>query len=235
MAPENNPTRQRGLPSRVLQVTAELVINLALLALLYAVWQLTWNDHRLATEQARLTQSVERNWSTAAASASSTAPAKAWRTGDPIAVLHVPRFGHDWSPRTIVEGVGADELARGAGHYPGTTAPGLIGNFAVAGHRQTHGSAFAQIAELRPGDPIVVETGTHWYVYRVIETAIVPPTAVDVIDPAPDRPGTAPVRPLLTLTSCHPMYSSRERYVVHAALVQTTTRAAGRPVALGKA
>lgn len=232
MVPENTPDRRRGLPSRVLQVTAELVINLALLALLYAVWQLTWNDHQMASEQARITQSVEHRWSAVPTSA---APQTTWRTGEPIAVLHVPRFGHDWTPRTIVEGVGAAELSRGAGHYPGTTAPGSIGNFAVAGHRQTHGSAFAQIADLRTGDPIIVETSTHWYVYRVISTAVVPPTALDVIDPVPDRPHATPVRPLLTLTSCHPMYSSRERYVVHAALTQTTTRSAGRPLALGKA
>ncbi|MBB1009216.1 sortase, partial [Dietzia sp. SLG510A3-3B2-2] len=41
----------------------------------------------------------------------------------------------------------------------------------------------------------------------------------------------APER-LLTLTTCHPMYSNAERLIVHAALVETTAKTDGRPAAL---
>ncbi|MGI9588199.1 MAG: sortase domain-containing protein, partial [Dietzia maris] len=37
---------------------------------------------------------------------------------------------------------------------------------------------------------------------------------------------------LLTLTTCHPMYSNAERLIVHAALVETTAKTDGRPAAL---
>lgn len=43
--------------------------------------------------------------------------------------------------------------------------------------------------------------------------------------------GEAPER-LLTLTTCHPMYSNAERLIVHAALVETTSKTDGPPAAL---
>ncbi|MBB1022362.1 sortase, partial [Dietzia sp. E1] len=37
---------------------------------------------------------------------------------------------------------------------------------------------------------------------------------------------------LLTLTTCHPMYSNAQRLIVHAVLTETTAKADGRPAAL---
>ena len=105
--------------------------------------------------------------------------------------------------------------------------PGAIGNFALAGHRLTHGSAFMKIADLRLGDPIVVETPTTWYVYRVTASLIVNPDQVDVIDPVPEHPGEQPTRALLTLTSCSPLFGHTQRYIVHAALVGSSPHSAG--------
>ena len=67
----------------------------------------------------------------------------------------------------VVEGVGDDDLARGPGHFPGTALPGEVGNFAVAGHRATHGEPFAHLDKLEEGDPVVVETVDGWLVYDV--------------------------------------------------------------------
>ena len=58
----------------------------------------------------------------------------------------------------VVEGVSLDDLAKGVGHYPKTVLPGEVGNFAVAGHRATHGEPFAYLDEVRKGDAVVVET-----------------------------------------------------------------------------
>ncbi len=57
---------------------------------------------------------------------------------------------------------------------------------------------------------------------------IVPPTAGEVVAPVPRRPGVAPERQLLTLTTCHPRFSARQRLVLHAVLV-TTYAKAGHP------
>lgn len=65
---------------------------------------------------------------------------------------------------------------------------------------------------------------------------ITTPHAVEVIAPVPGQPGPAPAageaERLLTLTTCHPMYSAAERLIVHAMLTETTAKTDGRPAAL---
>lgn len=55
---------------------------------------------------------------------------------------------------------------------------------------------------------------------------IVLPTRTTVLDTVPGRPAEAPASPehLLTLTTCHPRFSARERLVVHAVLTETSPR-----------
>jgi sortase A len=127
------------------------------------------------------------------------------REGDALARLEIPRIGVDW---IVVAGVRVEDLQKGPGHYPDTPLPGQEGNVAIAGHRTTYGAPFARINELEPGDEIVVSTFTGRFVYRMSEQWIVPPTDASVLDPSPF--------PVLTLTSCHPKYSARERIIVRA-------------------
>jgi sortase A len=87
--------------------------------------------------------------------------------GDGFANLYIPAFGKDYV-KTVIQGTDNDDLDRGPGHYVNTQLPGQIGNFAVAGHRVGKGEPFLNLDELRPGDPIVVQTATHWYVYTVL-------------------------------------------------------------------
>lgn len=71
----------------------------------------------------------------------------------------------------------------------------------------------------------------------VVGREIVTPDRVDVLAAVPGRPGVEPGRPmsLLTLTTCHPRFSARERMVVHAVLVGSapTPGATGRAGAPG--
>src|SRR5690625_1054692 len=146
--------------------------------------------------------------------------------------MHVPEFDRDRFP--LAEGVSLEEVlnVKGVGHYPETALPGQVGNFSVAGHRNTYGRAFEEIASLDEVDAIVVETAEAFYVYEVTESLIVMPQDVEVIAPAPGQPGTEPTERMLTLTACHPMYSARERYIVHAEFAYWTDRADGIPEAL---
>lgn len=128
--------------------------------------------------------------------------------GEAVARLVIPAIGVD---KIVVEGVGRSDLEKGPGHYPGTPLPGQPGNASIAGHRTTYGAPFYRIDELETGDEILVTTLQGSFRYEVMAQEIVAPSAVHVIeDKGDDR---------LTLTSCHPKYSARQRIVVTAALV----------------
>ncbi|HEY2042577.1 MAG TPA: class E sortase [Jatrophihabitans sp.] len=102
--------------------------------------------------------------------------------GQGFANLYIPRFGKDYA-WTIVQGVADADLERGPGHYTSTAVPGQIGNFSVAGHRVGKGEPFLNLDQLQPGDPIVVQTATNWYIYRVLGDAAQFQAASKIGDP----------------------------------------------------
>jgi sortase A len=128
--------------------------------------------------------------------------------GDEFAVLRVDRLGLE---AVVFEGVDRETLKKGPGHMPGTPLPGQPGNAVLSGHRTTYGRPFFDFDQLLPGDLIEVETAIGMNVYEVRSTEIVGPTDVWV---AADRPGG-----WLTLTTCHPKFSARQRLIVFAELV----------------
>ncbi|MGI9584419.1 MAG: class E sortase [Acidimicrobiia bacterium] len=132
--------------------------------------------------------------------------------GDPFAIIRIPSIERLQEGWTVVEGVRRSDLKNGAGHMPDTPLPGQPGNAVIAGHRTTYGAPFHEFDELVPGDIIEVETALGVHTYAVSETLIVRPTEVWVTDP---REGA-----WLTLTTCHPKFSSRQRLVVFAELVE---------------
>lgn len=157
--------------------------------------------------------------------------------GTGFANLYIPRLGKDYA-ETIVQGTSDGDLNEGPGHYVDSAVPGQIGNFAVAGHRVGKGEPFLNLDQLKPADAIVVQTASNWYVYRVLGQAatgdlavqndqgvpgreIVSPSAVQVIAPVPDHDGARATKAYLTLTTCHPKYSSNQRMIIHATLVRT--------------
>ena len=111
----------------------------------------------------------------------------------------------------VVEGVGVAELRKAPGHYPSTPLPGELGNAAIAGHRTTYGAPFNRLGEVLPGDLIKVRTLRGEFTYRAEAQRVVKPEQVEVLDPTPDA--------RLTLTTCHPKYSAKERLIVTAVLV----------------
>ncbi|MFB7589590.1 class E sortase [Streptomyces sp. NPDC056169] len=143
-----------------------------------------------------------------------------------FAVLRIPRIG---LTAPVARGVSKRSvLDKGyVGHYPGTAGPGLPGNFAVAGHRNTHGEPFRYINRLREGDRITVRTRERTYTYRVDQ--VLPQTAprdVGVVRAVPRslvKPsyGYSAAGSYLTLTTCTPEFSSAYRLVVWAKLVST--------------
>ena len=105
----------------------------------------------------------------------------AYANAEAFAVMYVPRFGDD-SQRTIAEGIGLDVLNSvdlGVGHYPGTQAPGEVGNFAIASHRSAYGGGMHEIEQLQLGDAIYVQTKDGWYTYRFRDLEYVTPETVE--------------------------------------------------------
>ncbi|MGA5453003.1 class E sortase [Streptomyces umbrinus] len=152
-------------------------------------------------------------------SASATNPTPRPRWTQAYAILTIPRLG---LRVPVAEGISkGNVLNKGyVGHYPGTAQPGRDGNFALAGHRNTHGEPFRYINRLRRGDRIEVETPAAVYTY-VVDRTLAQTSAGDggVIREVPRsevRPSYGYTDPgyYLTLTTCTPEYTSKYRLVV---------------------
>jgi sortase A len=139
----------------------------------------------------------------------SAARVPAVHDGDVIGIIHLP-----WSSYAIVEGTTRNDLEKGPGHYPATVFPGELGNAAIAGHRTTYLHPFYDADTLHVGSEIQIDMLWGRYTYRVTrEPYPVSPSDVSVV--ATHDPGAA----TLTLTTCNPKYSARQRLVVDATLV----------------
>lgn len=211
---------------------AELAITAGVVLAVFVFYLLVWTNHRTGAAQADLAEDFRAEQ----ASAQSSAQDEGKRFQDPesgegLGILHIPALGRDWS-WVVVEGVGDDDLARGPGHFPGTAMPGSIGNFAVAGHRATHGEPFADLDRLATGDEVVVETVDGWLTYEVTWVRILSPDATEVLEPVAGHPGQKATERTLTLITCNPRWSSTERLVVGASLVERRAADAGPPAAI---
>lgn len=266
-------------------VAGELLLTAGVLLVLFVIYEAFWTNLASGRLQAEAAAGLEEQWGDAPSPVAvrEPAPPPVPPLGDPFARVHLPTLGPD-AVYAVVEGVRAEDLRTGPGHYPGTQMPGEPGNSALAGHRNGSGAVFEHLDRLNSCDAIVVETETQWQIYRLLPVEaggaprraaaqhcltprqvdrvtsgdylhvagrhITTPDDVGVIAPQPGvadasapvaigaasggrqpTSGEAPER-LLTLTTCHPMYSNAERLIVHAALVETTAKTDGRPAAL---
>ena len=210
----------------------QTLITAGLVILLFVAYELYFTGIETARAQNALSEDIEALWGRGGGYSRPDDPKiEKIPLGSGIAILRVPRFGENWH-KVVVEGVEVDDLKNGPGHYPGTQLPGEIGNFVISGHRTTYGAPFNRIDELREGDPIVVETRDTWFTYRVSTKEIVSPQAIEVTYPVPKQAGEKPTIARLTLTSCHPKYSARQRIIVYAHLDDTKLKSAGLPAAL---
>ena len=172
--PESGPPpRQRSVGDMVrtfFRGVGQTLITFGVVVLLfivYEVWVTNWFSVR---ENHRLRTKLETAWANGQDPLSLPGSGvHAIPLGAGIANIYIPRLGQDFA-WTIVQGgdpPSQDELAKGPAHYGQTQMPGDIGNFAVAGHRVGKGEPFLNLDHLKPGDAVIIETGKHWYVYRV--------------------------------------------------------------------
>jgi sortase A len=207
--------------------------------LAYVGWQYYGTDIVSKRKHKALTTKLETEWRNPTV-ADLVGPGTGTRTpiGGGQAIVRIPAFGDDYRV-PLVEGVRDSDLAKGIGHFPGT-GPGQIGNFAIAGHRITHGEPFRRMLELDPGDRVIIETKSAIYTYEldtdpndltvsftegwVIDPIPVPPEGSSPPPDMPDFDTGSPKQAIITLTTCSEIFHTDDRSVAFGHLVETQRR-----------
>ena len=112
----------------------------------------------------------------------------------------------------VFEGTSEKNLNRGAGRIEGTARIGEPGNIGLAAHRDGY---FRALKDIRIGDRVQLTTPREVLTYRIVATAVVDPTAVEVLASTHTE--------MLTLVTCYPFYfvgAAPRRFIVHAELIQ---------------
>jgi len=144
--------------------------------------------------------------------------------GDPIAIIEMPTIG---VTKYVVAGVQTADLKKGPGHYPATPFPGELGNASIAGHRTTYGEPFRHLDDLNIGDPIVItDLLGRQFTYLVSNQQVVEANDSWVVAT------TDPTKAILTLTTCHPEFSAKQRLIVSAELDLLQSEIAPSPAAI---
>lgn len=106
-------------------------------------------------------------------------------------------------------------LRNGVVHYDGTADPGQAGNIVLFGHSSgppwspaKFNFVFTLLDKLQAGDTIIYDFDGNRYIYRVFSSTVVSPTTLTPLNPT--------TQPQLTLITCTPVGTSKNRLVVRA-------------------
>ena len=115
----------------------------------------------------------------------------------------------------ILEGESVKTVNRGIWRRPHSSTPDKGSNTVLVGHRFTYSghAVFYNLDKLRIGDPIIAYWQGKAYQYKVSSISVVPPETVSV------EAGTA--QPVLTLYTCTPLWSVKDRLVIQASLEES--------------
>ncbi|WP_425508830.1 class E sortase [Streptomyces malaysiensis] len=215
------------------RVVGELFITLGVVMLLFVTYQLWWTNIRAHQQANGAANNLQKKWDE---SGDNRDPGT-FSPGQGFAILYIPKLD---VKAPIAEGIDKHKvLDRGmVGHYGKSPLKTAMpwdkkGNFALAGHRNTHGEPFRYINRLKPGDEIVIETQSRYYTYAMSSILPqTPPSNTGVIKPVPPGSGfTGPGR-YITLTTCTPEFTSTYRMIVWGKMVDERPRSKGKPDAL---
>lgn len=114
----------------------------------------------------------------------------------------------------ISEGTTSDAMMRGFWHIPTTAYPGEQGNVVIIGHRFQYippaKNTFFNLDKVKIGDSIKVGSDNGDYTYIVTDIKVVDPNDISILKATNDY--------RLTLVTCTPLWTSKERLVVTAKL-----------------
>lgn len=235
---------------------AGIVIALVGLGLIgYGAWQYWGTTWVSRAEQDRIVEELERSWAALPSEpprstvvepgtpgGDKDVDGRAREDGDEVAVqasgttaeaiLRIPAFGSSYA-MPILEGTTSEALAVGVGHFSDSARPGEVGNYALAGHRVTHGEPFRDLPDLQAGDQVVIDTARWRYTYVLdtagdgLEVAFTETWVLDAVPRNPrggPQPSQAPGQRLITLTTCAELFHTDERLVAFGHLVDRSPR-----------
>lgn len=133
--------------------------------------------------------------------------------------LAIPSIGVD--TKVVPVGTKTDDkghtlwetAAFAVGHHKGSGLPGESGNVVLSGHISSprEGSVFSKLPQVKAGDGIIVSTAERQFLYVVVDTKVVTPDAVEVLDPTDQS--------MVTMITCVPDGVYSHRLVVKAEAV----------------
>ena len=147
--------------------------------------------------------------------------------GSAVTRIQIPRIGLD---TVVVQGTSNQALAAGSGHYPQTPLPCTPqGNVGIAGHRTMNGHPFQHLDQLVTGDKVILTTPFQTCTYKILASVdghanpyVTDPNDWTVIAQTP--------KPMLTMSTCTPEGTARQRLVARAELVSATNTVPGASV-----
>ena len=114
----------------------------------------------------------------------------------------------------IFEGTDSTTMNKGFWHFPTSSIPGQIGNTVIIGHRYAklppNRDTFFNLDKVKVGDSIEVIQDRNEYTYIVTDTQIVEKNDISILNDYSDF--------RLTLVTCTPLWSSKQRLVITAKL-----------------
>lgn len=132
--------------------------------------------------------------------------------------LVIPKIGVD---SVVYQGNDIALLDKGLWHRPNTSTPDQGSNTVIVAHRfqYTQGPAtFYSLDKMAVGDKAIIFWGENEnrfeYDYEVTEVKVVPATAIEIEDPTSNE--------MLTLYTCTPLWTSKDRLVVSFKLIGKT-------------
>lgn len=116
----------------------------------------------------------------------------------------------------VYEGASAAVLSKGVWRRPRTSSPDKGGNTVLVAHRFDYSgpAVFYHLDVMKTGDKFAVFWDGREYDYQVSEVKIVEPTEISIENNTPE--------PTLTLYTCTPMWTAKQRLVVVAKLISDT-------------
>lgn len=136
--------------------------------------------------------------------------------GARLGELSIPSVGLEVA---VIEGDGRDQLRMDPGHDPQSAPIGSDGHAVITGYRTTFGAPFVDLDDLEPGDTIrflASDGTTSEYVVQAQEQG----AGFVIIHPSDLKAWTTGAPGTLSLVSTAPKFTSDQRIVVQAQLVE---------------
>lgn len=116
----------------------------------------------------------------------------------------------------VVEGSDESVLYRGAWRRPNSSTPDKGGNTVITGHRfhyiPPNNKTFYNLNKLEIGSKVFIFWNEVEYVYQIYEKFVVEPNQIEIEGPTQEN--------ILTLYTCHPLWTADQRLVVRGKLLE---------------